>query len=353
MSVINIKSKQRVPRKIEAQEISPRYARGWHCLGLASNYTDKPVRLDYFGTNLVAYRGKHDNQVHVLDAYCPHMGGNLSLGCVDGDSVRCPFHDWRWGPDGVCNDIPYAKRIPEQAVIKAWPTVEENHLLFVWNDPENSEPIPEQRIPRIDDCFSDEWSRWAVDKMRINTNCRELVDNMADYGHFEPVHKSPVKEFSNIVEGHTYQQKLTGTSEGLAGDGELTSVATYYGPSYMNTYMTGQMGGMDIASRLLVAHVPVHTECFDLFFGVMVKKNKGLSNEETKQMVDGYVEANRIAFGQDVDIWHTKTRVDNPVLCDGDGPVNVLRKWYSQFYMDISEVPSALKKRKIYERKAG
>ena len=29
---------------------------------------------------------------------------------------------------------------------------------------------------------------------------------------------------------------------------------------------------------------------------------------------------------QDVEIWNNKVRVDNPLLCDGDGPINMLRK---------------------------
>src|SRR3982074_542004 len=89
------------PYRIEAKEIKPRYARGWHCLGLASNFTAKPVALNYFGTRLVAYRGA-DGKVHILDAYCPHMGADLSLGCVEGNSIRCAFHAWRWGADGRC-----------------------------------------------------------------------------------------------------------------------------------------------------------------------------------------------------------------------------------------------------------
>jgi hypothetical protein len=49
---------------------------------------------------------------------------------------------------------------------------------------------------------------------------------------------------------------------------------------------------------------------------------------------------------QDVEIWDNKVRVGNPVLCDGDGPIHMLRKWYSQFYMNIADVPEELVKHK-------
>jgi 3-ketosteroid 9alpha-monooxygenase subunit A len=45
------------------------------------------------------------------------------------------------------------------------------------------------------------------------------------------------------------------------------------------------------------------------------------------------------AFYEDVAIWHSKTRVDNPLLCDGDGPVYQLRRWYEQFYTDVAALP--------------
>lgn len=49
-----------------------------------------------------------------------------------------------------------------------------------------------------------------------------------------------------------------------------------------------------------------------------------------------YVKQAQEAFYEDVAIWHTKTRVDNPLLCDGDGPVYQLRRWYEQFYTDVA-----------------
>lgn len=337
----------RKPHIIITADMPDRYARGWYCLGLASGYDEKPVKLNYFGTRLVAYRGE-DGQVHVLDGYCPHMGADLSEGCVEGNSIRCPFHAWRWGADGVCDEIPYAKRIPEKAVIRSYPTLEENHLLFMWFDPEGNPPIEEQRPPKIDDLFDPNWTIWAMDVMTINTNARELIDNMADVAHFGPIHGAPIKEFKNIVHKHTYEQQLTGGSELLAEDGELTSTATYFGPAYMNTYMTGQFEGVDVASRLLVTHVPIDQNSFDLRFGVAVRKMPGVSDEQNDAIAKDYTEQNRTAFFQDVHIWHTKTRVDNPVLCDGDGPIHRLRKWYDQFYVDVADVPASFDERKEY-----
>ena len=51
-------------------------------------------------------------QIHVIDGYCRHMGGDLTMGEVKGDEIACPFHDWRWGGDGKCKSIPYARRVP-------------------------------------------------------------------------------------------------------------------------------------------------------------------------------------------------------------------------------------------------
>jgi hypothetical protein len=35
---------------------------------------------------------------------------------------------------------------------------------------------------------------------------------------------------------------------------------------------------------------------------------------------------------QDIPIWENKIYVAPPVLCDGDGPIGIFRKWVKQFY---------------------
>ena len=337
--------------KIEAAAPPDRYARGWHCLGLAAEYKDgKAHGINIFGTRLVIFQG--ENGLKVLNAWCPHMGADLALGQIKGDSLVCKFHGWSWGGDGVCNNIPYAKRIPPKARIQTWPICEENKMLFVWNDPEGNPPDAKQAIPRIDPVFKpDEWSDWSLVKWTININCRELIDNIADMAHFGPVHGSDnVMYFADIFEDHKATQVMVGANERLGGKDEyLTTIASYYGPAYQITHMFGMMGGYPVESVLLNSHTPIDQNSFELRFGVMVKKFPGMTQEACDAMVKQYVELVNKAFGEDVQIWHNKVRIDNPLLCDGDGPVYQNRQWYEQFYMDTAAIPGNLKGRRVVE----
>ena len=51
-------------------------------------------------------------KVHIVDAYCPHLGANMGVGArVFGDCLECPFHGWKFnGETGICTDIPYASK---------------------------------------------------------------------------------------------------------------------------------------------------------------------------------------------------------------------------------------------------
>jgi hypothetical protein len=76
-------------REIDAGTPMTRFARGWHCLGLAESFRDgAPHGIDAFGTRLVVFADP-DGQLHVLDGYCRHMGGDLSMGTVKGDTLAC------------------------------------------------------------------------------------------------------------------------------------------------------------------------------------------------------------------------------------------------------------------------
>lgn len=321
-----------------------RYARGWHCLGEAKDYHDgKPHTLNIFGTRLVAFANDEGN-ISVLDAYCPHMGADLSQGEVVDGRIVCPFHHWEFEASGRCAKIPYCDRIPPKAKTKSWLTKEVNKLLFIWHNPEGNPPAEGVEIPYLPEIDSDEWNdSWHVDLMFIETNPRELVDNLSDVIHFGPVHGTPCTYFANTFEGHIGTQEFHGDSGRLGGN--LIAKSAYYGPATHFTRMSAEFEGGTVETILLNSHVPTSENSFELRFGVLVKKNPELTSEQNNELAKQYVQANRTSFYQDVDIWKHKARIDNPVLAEGDGPIYQLREWYSQFFMDEADIPAKLKER--------
>ncbi|WP_274520571.1 hypothetical protein [Endozoicomonas atrinae] len=100
---------------------------------------------------------------------------------------------------------------------------------------------------------------------------------------------------------------------------------------------------------LLNCHVPVDLNSFTLRYGVLVKKIPGLTDEQNREVAQAYIQQAQEAFYEDVEIWDNKVRIDNPLLCDGDGPVYQLRKWYDQFYTDVADLKDELKERKVFK----
>ena len=325
-----------------------RFARGWHCLGLADRFRDSgPHAVEAFGTKLVVFADSA-GQLHVLDAFCRHMGGDLSRGTVKGDAIACPFHDWRWGGNGRCVKIPYSRRVPPAARTRSWLTLEQNQQLFVWHDPQGNPPPEQVTIPRIEGAYSPEWSNWTWDSILVEgANCREVIDNVVDMAHFFYIHFAFPTYFKNVLEGHIASQYLqtrsrpdveTGSNYAQGADTTLRSEASYFGPSYMIDNLWHDYHGMTMESVLINCHYPVTPDSFMLQWGVIVKRPPGLPESQGDRVAAKFADFIGLGFQQDVEIWTHKSRIDNPLLCADDGPVYQLRRWYEQFYVDVGDV---------------
>ena len=345
-------------REIDAGTLPDRYARGWHCLGPVKDYLDgEPHGVEAFGTHLVVFADSHGD-VHVLDGYCRHMGGNLSQGTVKGDEIACPFHDWRWGGDGKCKLVPYAKRTPRLARTRSWATDVRSGLLFVWHDHEKNPPQPEVQIPDIPEFAGGDWTDWRWNSILIEgSNCRDIIDNVTDMAHFFYIHFGLPTYFKNVFEGHVATQYLNtkgrpdmGMASNYGGeDNLLRSEASYFGPSYMINHLVNSFQGFEIENVLINCHYPVSPTSFVLQWGIMVKKMPGVSDEHADKIAAKLAQGIGVGFLQDVEIWKNKSAIDNPLLCEEDGPVYQLRRWYQQFYVDAADVSEDMTRRFEFE----
>ncbi|MET0699781.1 MAG: Rieske 2Fe-2S domain-containing protein [Mycobacterium sp.] len=335
-------------REIDLGAPMTRFARGWHCLGLADDFRDgQPHGIEAFDTKLVVYADS-TGALHVLDGYCRHMGGDLSRGSIKDDNLACPFHDWRWGADGKCKLVPYAKRTPRLARTRTWPTHEVNGQLLVWHDPERSTPPAELAPPQIEGYTDGVWSPWQWSSILIEgSHCREIVDNNVDMAHFFYIHHAYPTYFKNVIEGHTASQFMeskprpdfTPNFESLWEGTHLRSEATYFGPAYMINWLHNDLGpGFTVEVALINCHYPVSHNSFVLQWGVAVREMPGLPADKAEKLAAGMNRSFGEGFLDDVEIWKNKTRIDNPLLTEEDGAVYQHRRWYEQFYVDVADV---------------
>ena len=314
------------------------FPRGWFMVAVSAEVTDKPKAVRFFGQDFALYRGKQSGKVVLLDAYCPHMGTHLARnstsyvaqdGAVEGDSIRCPYHAWRFGPDGRCNHIPYSKGpIPPAARVKSWKVEEHMGAVFVWHDPEGLEP--DYEVPQV--ASDPAWVPTLFDDLGIvNCHTQEIVDNITDVAHFNPVHGSITKYFENEFKGHVATQRMGGGHRTLTtADGPmLETEAVYTGPSILITRMNGTF-----ESVIFIAHTPVDDGSAYVWHGLFVKSPTGqaVANEQDTEIARQYQAMALAAFAQDFEVWRHKRPCLKGLFVQGDGPFLKQRAWYKQFY---------------------
>ena len=62
-----------------------------------------PIRV--MGENFTLYRGENGTP-HLVGDRCAHRGTQLSVGWIEGDSIRCFYHGWKYDASGQCVEQP-------------------------------------------------------------------------------------------------------------------------------------------------------------------------------------------------------------------------------------------------------
>jgi len=67
-----------------------------------------------------------------LEDRCAHRQVPLSKGTVDGCTIRCCYHGWRYDASGACVDVPYLGKGKLPNGVRHYPCFERDGLIFVW-----------------------------------------------------------------------------------------------------------------------------------------------------------------------------------------------------------------------------
>ena len=109
---------------------------GW--FAVATSEEIAPARVitrRFMSEDIVLYRTA-TGEARATAAHCPHLGAHLGhCGSVEGETLRCEFHGFRFDGEGACVATGYGKRPPPAARLGIKEVRERNGVVLVHHDP--------------------------------------------------------------------------------------------------------------------------------------------------------------------------------------------------------------------------
>jgi vanillate O-demethylase monooxygenase subunit len=155
----------------------------WHAVAWSHELTDRPRSARLLDEPLVLWRTP--SGVHAARDLCLHRGAELSLGWVDGAEIVCPYHGFRYTPDGHCSQVPAHPELPVPAklCLKTYAAQERYGLVWVKMAEGESAPLPDW--PESEDPL---FRRVFMPMQVWKTSAPRQIENFSDVAHLSWVH---------------------------------------------------------------------------------------------------------------------------------------------------------------------
>jgi phenylpropionate dioxygenase-like ring-hydroxylating dioxygenase large terminal subunit len=177
-------TRRRIWRPVPGEGENGVFTQSWYAVAWSSDVpAGKVIGRDFLDGRIVLFRGAN-GRVVATGAYCPHVGADLSVGEVIGDTLRCAFHHWQYDQSGACIKTGVGDKVPKGACLYVFPTTERYGIVFVFNGDKPLFDIPSFSVPDDELLFG---SPYPVQTL----NCDPWVfcANTPDMQHFKAVHK--------------------------------------------------------------------------------------------------------------------------------------------------------------------
>ena len=136
---------------------------------------------------VILYRTS-EGKVVAMEDRCPHRFAPLSMGWIEDDTVRCPYHGARFDCSGKCVEVPGLTGEPSKAQVKTYPIIERHNYIWIWmGDPElanDESSIPDWFYP----ADHPDWNGGHTKFLSLPLYYELINDNLLDISHAQFVH---------------------------------------------------------------------------------------------------------------------------------------------------------------------
>jgi len=262
---------------------------------------DREVTRDLLGRvflnePVVLYR-REDGTPVALEDRCCHRQLPLSMGRVEGDTLRCGYHGLLFNSQGNCIEIPGQDSVPPQARVRSFPLLERFNWVWIWmGDPTRADPA---LIPNWWWADHAEWAFTRPDMIHVKCNYQLISDNVLDVTHLAYVHassigSSSITEFPATVERDARLVRLTRwikdrpppplyqKAGGFPGKVERWQIVEHVPPCFSVNFAGCKDSERKIDLMALSAPTPETASSTHYFFGFV--RNFGLRDAEMENI---------------------------------------------------------------------
>lgn len=156
----------------------------WYVAAFADEIGRELLPRTLLGKRIVFYRTQAGEAV-ALDDRCAHRSYPLSASALDGDTIVCGYHGFRYDSEGNCVEVPSLKACPRAIGVRRYPLVEIGPLVWIWmGKAEEADPA---RIPDVYYVDHPDW-QWSKGYLPLPGNYVSLHENLLDLTHLSFVH---------------------------------------------------------------------------------------------------------------------------------------------------------------------
>ncbi|CAG0882321.1 unnamed protein product [Cyprideis torosa] len=336
-------------------DFPPVYPNGWFAIADVKDIpSGKPLLVQALGENFAVFSSLSKETVHVVDAYCPHLGANMAVGgrVVGNDCIECPFHGWLFsGHDGSCVSVPYTEKVPTFAKVRVWPNRVIGEVIFIWYHAEREPPLWEiESPPQITDGV---WTQKGTSIHFVNCHIQEVPENGADIAHLNILHEPAVFGGADLrsVHGSFFQSMKHRWSADWAAlpppKEHMTEIAMTHEVQLFGRFVTMSLK----ISVQQIGPALVYLKVYSPLLGNFLMMQTVTPQEPLVQKIQHRVFAPRwfpnffvasflhsecVMLERDIMVWNHKMYLKRPCLPREDRNIARFRKWYSQFYSENS-----------------
>jgi len=320
---------------------------GWYVIEQSENLLPRSILTKQFVGNQIVLFRMENGQACASMAHCPHLGAHLGLvGLIEGNLIRCPFHDFEFDALGVCVKGGYDVKPSPKAKLKMFPILEKNKLIFIWYDITGLEPTWE--IPSFE---LDGWSKLLMKDWKINIHPQTLIEKVLNNNQFVFSLQSTSVVVRKEAQIDEQRINVSFTIHRNAGFWDQEN-------NFLRVELLVQAFGLgiivaeafipeyEIRARYFIFSCPIEKNVVNLKIGLMVQN---LSNPEKINPLFAFFPSMWIRdlilkfsfrafkryFFQDLKIQENKPHLCEPAFVNNDSLMGLYRKWSEQFYGNV------------------